>query len=75
MVNKELEHQEERDQNRRQAEYENRVKKEQRDRKRINTSKTIFGNEKNSTMYVERNASEKQKEEYKRHFANLQIFL
>lgn len=26
-------------------------------------------------MYVERNASDKQKEEYKRHFANLQIFL
>ena len=26
-------------------------------------------------MYIERNATDKQKEEYKRHFFNLQIFL
>jgi len=41
------------------------------------TSKSIFKDEKSkgAQMFLDRNPSEKQKLEYKRHFLNLQIFL
>lgn len=56
-----------------------RIKSEQRDRKRIQTGKTIFvdeaGQHQEKQMVIERNASENERMSYKKHFRNLQIFL
>ena len=60
-----------------QAAYIERIQKDNRDRKRIQTGATIFQgqNGKDMQVMIERDPTSKQKQEYKRHFVRLQIFL